>query len=148
MLDPGELRDTLPSELQVSSVLTDDHVYEPMMHSDDYEIMVSEACSNNSVEIGALSSDEAHKRPASMRSDKFAPWFGMSPFANVGSVEFELDSGDDYYSNAAAASLLVFNDEGTLEAMETQLQHNQFAMALGATYPDSSADNDLFVALE
>ena len=35
MLDPGELRDTSPSELQVSSAVTEDHVYEPMMHLDD-----------------------------------------------------------------------------------------------------------------
>ena len=31
--------------------------------------------------------------------------------------------------------------------MKSKLQHNQFVMALGATYPDSPADNDLFVAL-
>ena len=82
MLDPGELCDDTPSNLlaQVSSVVTTDHVYETMMHIDDYKLMVSKACSNNSVEIGEFSSDEVYERSASMAPSGFDPWFGTSPF--------------------------------------------------------------------
>ena len=146
MMYPGKLRDTSPSDLlvQVSSVVTTDHVYKTMMHTDEYKLMVSKACSNNSVEIGAFSSDEVYKRSALMAPSGFDPWFGTSPFASVGVLSSSLTAGTMIITPTPQLlhSLYLMMKE------YSRLQHNQFAMALGATYCDSPADNDLFVALE
>ena len=140
LYDEGELRNMAPQDLlaQVSGVVTIEPEYEATATVLEYERLVSDVCS--------LSLENLDRDPANYKSSDSDPWRGDSPFAEVGTVEMELDDGDDDFMNATAASLSVFDDEGMLEALEFMQQKDKFAMAIGATYADPQED-ELFESL-
>ena len=136
MFSERELRNKSDSNLlaDVSQVCATGQVYPPGVPIDDYELYVSSVLAP---EWGAT--DELRRPLLVGHQDP-------QPYADIASVELEMDSGDVFHEGLTSIDLAVCDDDCLSEAIQTNLQNSQFKMALGAASV-SNHDDDLFESM-
>ncbi|EJK62678.1 hypothetical protein THAOC_16700 [Thalassiosira oceanica] len=134
MLSEYDLRNNRSPDLlaDVSQVCATDQAYLSGVPQDDYELYVSSVLAPEWEATDELTSPSLVGHQDS-----------SLPFADIGSVELVLDDGDVFHEGLTSIDLAVRDDDCLSEAIQTNLQNNQFKIAIGASSA-CNLDDELF----